>query len=60
MFDHSFPICAFLLFFLKWRLSHAHLFHSLCQDKSTEAQQAEMTVAEDSLDRFTLYAWTAA
>ena len=24
MFDHSFPVCAFFFFFLKWRLARAH------------------------------------
>ena len=53
VFDHSFPACAFcvcvLFFFFKWRLAHAHKFHSLWQDQSTVAQQAEMTVAKRSL-----------
>ena len=39
----------FSSFFLRWRLVHAYQFHSLCQDKSTVAQRAEMTVAECSL-----------
>ena len=38
----------FFFFFLKWRLVQAHLFHSLCQDQSTVAQQAETTVAKCS------------
>ena len=45
MFDHSFPVCAFFSFFLKWRLAHTHKFHSSGQDQSTVAQPAEMTVA---------------
>ena len=56
MFNHSFPacvVCFFLVvvclfpppFFFKWRLAHTHLCHSLCQDQSTVAQWAEMTVA---------------
>ena len=52
MFDHSFPVSAFWFFFvlfLKWRLAHAHLFHSLCQNQSTVAQRAETAVAECSL-----------
>ena len=36
-------------FFLKWRSAHAHQFHFLSQDRSTVAQQAEITVAECSL-----------
>ena len=48
MFDNSLPACAFLLFFLKWRLTRAHYFHSLGQDQSTVAQQAETTVTECS------------
>ena len=40
----------FILFFLlKSRLARAHQFNSLCQDQSTVAQQAAMTVAECSL-----------
>ena len=34
------------LFFLKWRLARAHLFHSLGQDQSIVAQRAEMTVTD--------------
>ena len=71
MFDHSFLAYAFFFFFffIKWRLARAHLFHSLGQDRSTVAQQAETTVAECSLtklrvssfpDRFPRYFWTAA
>ena len=61
MFDHSFLGCAFsfflsfflfFLFFLKLRLARAHYFHSLSQDQSTVAQQAETTVAECSLTSF--------
>ena len=48
MFDDSFPACTFF-FFLKWRLAHAHQFHSLGQDQSTVAQRAETTVTECSL-----------
>ena len=48
MFDHSFVAFA-LFFFLKWRSARAHQLHSLCQDQSTVAQRAEMTVAECSL-----------
>ena len=36
------------LFFFKWRLCGAHLFHSLGQDHSTVAQRAETIVAECS------------
>ena len=51
MFDNSFPACAFffLFFFCKCRLAHTHLFHSLGQDQSTVAQQAETTVTKCSL-----------
>ena len=52
MFDNSFPACAFFLlffFFLKWKLARAHLFHSLGQDQSIVAHQAEMMVTECSL-----------
>ena len=59
MFDHSFLGCAFFFlyfffffFFLKLRLARAHYFHSLSQDQSTVAQQAETTVAECSLTSF--------
>ena len=40
------PACAlfFLFFFLKWRSACTHQFHSLSQDQSTVAQQAEMTL----------------
>ena len=43
------PRLRFFFFFLKWRLARADWFHSLCQDKSTVAQQAETTVVECSL-----------
>ena len=33
-------------FFLKWWLGHKHQFHSLDQDQSTLAQQAELSVDE--------------
>ena len=33
---------------MTWRLACTFLFHSLCQDQSTVAQQAETTVAECS------------
>ena len=36
----------FFFFFFKWRLANAHYFHSLGQDQSKVAQQAEMTVTE--------------
>ena len=36
-------------FFFKWRLTRARYLHSLGQDKSTVAQQAETTVTESSL-----------
>ena len=39
----------FFFLFLKWRLGCAHYFHSLGQDQSTVAHQAETTVAECSL-----------
>ena len=39
----------FFLFFPNWRSARAHYFHSLCQDQSTVAQRAEMTVTECSL-----------
>ena len=39
MFDHSFEV----------EIAHTHLLHSLCQDQSTVAQRAEMTVAKCSL-----------
>ena len=42
---HS-PPALFFFFFLKWRLAHAHWFHSLDQDQSTVARQAETTVTE--------------
>ena len=38
-------------FFIKWRLARAHSFHSLGQDQSTVAQEAEMTVAKCSLTK---------
>ena len=41
IFDHSFPVCAFIPLFLKWRLACAHQFHSSGQDQSTVAQRAE-------------------
>ena len=44
---HFFPPALF--FFLKWSSPRAHLFHSLCQDWYTVAQQAETTVAEHFL-----------
>ena len=52
MFNHSFPVYAFIFTFFfrrggEWRLARAHLFHSLCQ--STVVQQAATTVAECSL-----------
>ena len=34
----------FFFFFLRWRLGRAHYFHSVDQDKSTVAQQAETIV----------------
>ena len=36
---HSPPVHFF--FFLKWRLTHTHSFHSLCLDQSTVAQQTK-------------------
>ena len=36
-------ICTFSFFYLKRRSAHVHQFHSLGQDQSTVAQQAEMT-----------------
>ena len=51
MFNHSFPACAFFCFLLKWRLPHAHWFHSSYWDQSTVAQRAEMTVAKCSLTK---------
>ena len=36
-------------FLSQWRSAHAHQFHSLDQDQSKVAQQAEMTEAERSL-----------
>ena len=65
MFDNLFPTCAF--FFLKWRLAHAHKFHSLGQDQPTVTQRADCDrVFPDELcvssfpDWFPHYAWTAA
>ena len=49
MFDKSFPACAFLFLFFKWRLGRVHLFHSLGQGQSTAAQRIETTAAECSL-----------
>ena len=49
IFHYSFPACNIFFFFLKWRLAHAHLFHSSCLDQSTVAQWTEMTVDEPSL-----------
>ena len=71
MFDNSYPACGcccFVCLFFMWRLSHAHLFHSLGQDQSTVAQRAETTVTECSLssyvssfpDRFPHSDWRAA
>ena len=57
MFDYPFHactpsclfVCLFVCFVLKWRLACAHQFRSLCQDQSTVAEWAEMTVAKSSL-----------
>ena len=47
---HSRPVLFFFFFFfLKWKLARAHLFHSLGQDQSIVAHQAEMMVTECSL-----------
>ena len=63
------PFFFLSFFFLKWKLARAHEFHSLGQNQSTMAQQAETTVTwafPDELrvssfrDRFAHYAWTAA
>ena len=48
MFDNSFSPTLFCLFVLKWRLACACYFHSLSQDQSTVAQQAEMSVTKCS------------
>ena len=62
----QFPASKF--FFLMWRSARAHLFHPLCQDWSTVAQQAAMTVPECFLmscmwshfpEKFPHYPWTA-
>ena len=42
---HSPPVLV-LYFFLKWRSAHVNLFHSLRQDQSILAHQAETTVVE--------------
>ena len=49
------PFMPCLRFFLPWRLSRAHLFHSFGQDQSTVAQLAETTVAECSLKSFVCF-----
>ena len=67
--SHSLPAPVFFFFFfggvVKWRSSYAHLSHSLGQDQSTVAQQAEMTCDKHSLmsctwvhfpDKFPYYA----
>ena len=68
-FDHSFPAHAVFCFVFRWRIARVHEFHSLGQDQSTVAQQAQTTVAECSPDKllvssfqdgFPHYAWTAA
>ena len=48
-FDKTFLACA--LYFLKYRSPHAHQFHSLDQDLSTMAQQAQTVMAGFSLMR---------
>ena len=47
----TFPIHTFffLFFFFKAKISLHLLIHSLCQDQSTVARRAKMTVAESSL-----------
>ena len=47
--DHSFPACAFLLFFFKVENTSRTLIPLLGQDQSTVAQRAETTVAQRSL-----------
>ena len=48
---HSPPAVVVFLFFLMWRLSRAHQFHSAGQGQSTVSQRAEATVGECSLGR---------
>ena len=48
---HS-PPALFFFCFLKWRLARTLLFHSLGQDQSTVAKQAETTVTECFLTSF--------
>ena len=56
MFDHSFPACTFFFWVGVggWSLACTHKVHSLCQDQSTMAQQADATEAKCSL---TSYKW---
>ena len=49
MFDSSFPACTFFLLLFKVEISSHTQFHSLDQDQSTVAQQAETTVTKCSL-----------
>ena len=49
MFDSSFPACTFFWLLFKVEISSHTQFHSLDQDQSTVAQQAETTVTKCSL-----------
>ena len=56
--DDSFPACAiscFNLLLFKWRSARAYQFHSLGQDQSTVAEEAETTVAYCSLTSSLIY-----
>ena len=47
--DRPFILRLRFFFFFEVQISSRALFHSLCQDQSTEAQRAETTVVECSL-----------
>ena len=59
MLDSSFPACAFFflslfLSFLKRKLACSHLFHSLCKDQSTVAQQVTLCPGGGKVSPFKL------
>ena len=61
-FDDSFPTCAFFLL-LKWKLAHAHQFHSFSQDQfrnvlASRDNCGQVFPDELRVSSFPHYAWT--